>query len=78
MEPWRLIRITLNEKMTAVTGIRVLERANPHVIATTGSISDKEFRYVGQGPAPDPPPSHVPATLVPFFGQTLIMAAPLD
>jgi hypothetical protein len=56
----------------------VLERANPHVTATTGSIDGNEIRYVGQGPPPDPPPTHVPGPLVPFFGQTLIMAAPLD
>lgn len=77
-EPWRLIRIALNEPGTAVTAIRVIERANPHITATTGSISGNEIRYVGQGPAPDPAPSHVPAPLVPFFGQTLIMTAPLD
>jgi sugar lactone lactonase YvrE len=77
-EPWRLIRIALNEQKTAVAAIRIIERANPRLVATTGAIIGNEIRYIGQGPAPEPPPSHVPAPLIPFFGKTLIMAAPLD
>lgn len=77
-EPWRLLRIELDERQRAVTAIRVLERAHPAVTPTTGAISGNEIIYVGQGPAPDPVPTHVPEPLVPFFGKTLIMAAPLD
>ena len=77
-EPWRIIRIDLDRRGRAVTGIRVLERANPHATATTGAIVGSEILYIGQGPAPNPVPTHVPEPLVPFFGQTLIMTAPLD
>lgn len=78
IDPWRLIRVALDADLTAVTGVRVIEFANKQLTATTGTISGSEIRYIGQGPPPDPPPSHVPGRLVPFFGKTIIMSAPLD
>jgi hypothetical protein len=77
-EPWRLLRIELDDRQRTVTAIRVLERGNPELTPTTGAIAGHEIIFVGQGAPPDPAPAHVPEPLVPFFGQTLIMAAPLD
>jgi sugar lactone lactonase YvrE len=76
--PWRLIRLTLNEVRDTVTDLHFIEFANADVTATTGAIVGKEIYYIGQGPAPDPAPSHVPHALVPLFGKTVVMAAPLD
>lgn len=77
-QPWRLIRLALNADRSAVIDIRYIELANAALTATTGAIMGDEIHYIGQGPALDPAPGHVPPALVPLFGKTLIMAAPLE
>lgn len=77
-QPWRLIRLALNADRSAVIDIRYIEFANAALTATTGAITGDEIHYIGQGPAPDPAPGHVPPALVPLFGKTVIMAAPLE
>lgn len=78
INPWRLVRIELDAKQRQVSAIHVIEFANPDVAATTGAIVGSDIRYIGAGPAPDPAPGHVPERLVPSFGKTVIMTAPLD
>lgn len=78
IQPWRLLRMTLNEELTAVTKVRVIEFANDAITPTTGAIAGNEIHYVGQGPSPDNAPGQFPASLAPFLGKTVIMTAPLD
>lgn len=77
IQPWRLLRMTLNESFTSITAVRVIEFANAAATPTTGAIVDDEIHYIGQGPAPDEAPSHVPASVAPFLGKTVIRTAPL-
>ncbi len=76
--PWRLIRMELNDDLTAVTNVRIIEFANDALLPTTGAIDGDRIHYVGQGPAPDSVPSQIPAQLARFSGKTIIMTAPLD
>ncbi len=78
IQPWRLLRMKLNEDVTAVTQVRVIEFANAALTPTTGAIEGDRIHYVGQGPAPAARPSHFPEALAPYLGKTLIMTAPLD
>ena len=78
IQPWRLLRMQLNDAVTAVTDIRVIEFANTALTPTTGAIDDGQIHYVGQGPAPNTAPSQFPEALAPFLGKTVIMTAPLD
>jgi hypothetical protein len=77
IQPWRLLRMELNEDLTAVTGMQVIEFANDALTATTGAIDGDRLHYIGQGPAPEQPPGQFPASLAPFLGKTVIMSAPL-
>ena len=76
--PWRLLRMELNENVTAVTSVRIIEFANASLTPTTGVIEGDRIHYIGQGPAPDTVPSQFPAQLARFTGKTIIMTAPLD
>ncbi len=78
VKPWRLLRMHLNEDKTAVLRARIVEMANDAALPTTGAIIGDRIRYIGQGPAPEEAPSHVPAALAPFLGETIIRSAPLD
>ena len=78
IQPWRLLRTELIEDATAVRHVRVVEFANDALTPTTGAIDGGRNHYVGQGPAPENPPSRFPASMAPFLGKTVIMTAPLD
>lgn len=78
IQPWRLLRMSLNPGMTAVEDIQVIEFANDTILPMTGAIIDDRIHYIGRGPAPEAPPAHFDAPLAPFLGTTVIMTAPLD
>lgn len=78
IQPWRLLRMQLDDDVTAVSKVHVIEFANPALTATTGAIDGERIHYVGQGPAPRSPPSQFPPALAPYLGKTIIMSAPLD
>ena len=78
IRPWRLLRLRLNDELTAVESVRVIEFANRDILAMTGAILDGEIHYIGRAPAPESPPGHFPADLAEFLGATRIMTAPLD
>lgn len=77
VEPWRLVRISMDDEFTAVTGVRVLELANPDIEPTTGAIDGNRIHLVGQGPAPDIAPAQFPQDLRPFLGKTVVITVPL-
>lgn len=78
IQPWRLLRMELNDEITRVTSVRVIEFANDALLPMTGAIDGGQIHYVGRAPAPDTSPSQFPAALAPFLGKTVIMTAPLD
>ena len=78
IQPWRLLRMSLNADATAIEGVRIIEFANAAITPTTGAIDGNKIHYVGQGPAPASPPSHFDAPLAPYLGKTVILTAPLD
>jgi hypothetical protein len=78
IQPWRLLRMSLNADVTAIQKVRVIEFANAATTPTTGAIADDEIHYVGRGPAPPDPPAHFDASLGPYLGKTVIMTAPLN
>ena len=77
IQPWRLLRMQLNEEITAVTSVQVIEFANAALTPTTGAIDGERIHYIGQGPAPEQIPSQFPESLAPYLGNTVIMTAPL-
>lgn len=77
IQPWRLLRMQLNEEITAITNVEVIEFANAALTPTTGAIDGERIHYIGQGPAPERPPSQFPDSLAPYLGNTVIMTAPL-
>jgi hypothetical protein len=78
VRPWRLIRMTLDENRSSVTGIEFIEFANEHITPTTGAIAGNVIHYVGEGPPPDPVPAHFPPALARYAGKTIVMTAPLN
>jgi len=78
IQPWRLLRMRLNDDATAISSVDIIEFANPALTATTGAIDGERIHYVGQGPAPQTPPSQFPQALAPYLGKTVIMTAPLN
>ena len=78
VEPWRLVRISMDENLTAVTDIRFIEFANPDIGPTTGAIVGDVIHLVGQGPAPDVAPSQFAENLLPFLGKTVLVTVPLN
>lgn len=78
IQPWRLLRMSLNDDGTAVARVRVIEFANEAATPTTGAIIGDHIRYIGQGPAPEETPGHIPAAVAPFLGKTIIRTAPLN
>jgi DNA-binding beta-propeller fold protein YncE len=78
IQPWRLLRMSLNDDRTAVTHVRVIEFANAALTATTGAIEGDRIHYIGQGPRPETRPSQFPEALASYLGKTLIMTAPLE
>ncbi|MGB5246511.1 MAG: SMP-30/gluconolactonase/LRE family protein [Woeseia sp.] len=78
IKPWRLMRFTLNDNLTAITQARTLDFGNPLVVATTGAIAGNEIYLIGQGAAIGAMPLHIPEAMREFVGRSLIMTAPLD
>lgn len=78
VNPWRLIRMKLDESLTKVTGVRLIEFANDDIGPTTGAIDGDVIHYVGHGPQPDSVPDGFPAALAGFAGKTIVMTAPLN
>jgi len=78
VRPWRLLRMQLNAKQTAVTKVRLIEFANDDVTATTGAIVGDVIHYVGQGPDPSSVPGHFPDAIAQFAGKIVVMTAPLN
>lgn len=78
VQPWRLVRMQLNEEQTTVTNVRLIEFANDDVTATTGAIVGDVIHYVGQGPVPTSAPSHFPESIAQFAGKVIVMTAPLN
>ena len=78
IQPWRLIRMQLNDEQTAITHVRLIEFANEDMTPTTGAIIGDVIHYVGQGPQPDSVPLQFPEALAQFTGKTIVMTAPLN
>ncbi len=78
LEPWRLVRLELSADLSAVTAAQDIDFANPAMTATTAAIAGNRIHYVGQAPAPEDPPAHVPPALAPYLGKTVIMTADLE
>jgi DNA-binding beta-propeller fold protein YncE len=78
VNPWRLVRLQLNQSQTAITNIRMIEFANESITPTTGAIVDDIIHYVGQGPRPEVIPGHFAENMAPFLGETIVMTAPLN
>lgn len=78
LQPWRLLRMELNDDGTAVKKVHVLEFANRELTATTGAIRDGEIYYLGQTPGPEKTPSQFPESLAQFLGKPVVMRAPLE
>lgn len=77
IQPWRLLRLQLDESRSAIESVTLIEFANPELTPTTGAIVGDSIVYIGQGPPPPEPPEHFPAHLRPSLGETVIMSAPL-
>ena len=77
IQPWRLLSITVDTARTRVTGIEIVEFANPDLLAMTGAPDGDSVHYVGRGPAPAERPAHFPDALAPQLGRTVIMTARL-
>jgi hypothetical protein len=77
VRPWRLVRLELDDALTAVTAVRLLEFANATITPTTGAIVGDEIFYVGEGPAPANIPAHFPPQMAGNSGKTIVMRAPL-
>lgn len=78
VDPWRLIRLHLDDGMESVARVEFIEFANDKINPTTGAIVGDVIHYVGQGPPPDPVPAHVPAYLAQWYGKTIVFTAPLN
>jgi len=78
VQPWRLIRMQLNDEQTAITHVRLIEFANEDMTPTTGAIVGDVIHYVGQGPQPDSVPLQFPEAIAQFAGKTIVMTAPLN
>jgi sugar lactone lactonase YvrE len=78
VNPWRLIRMELDEGLTTVTSARLIEFANDDIGPTTGAIDGDVIHFVGHGPQPDTVPDGFPAALAPMAGKTIVMTAPLN
>lgn len=78
IKPWRLMRFTLNDDLTAITKAKMLDFGNPLIVATTGAIVGSEIYLIGQGAAVGEMPAHIPEAMREYVGRSLIMTAPLD
>jgi len=78
IQPWRLLRLSVDADLTAITDVRTIEFANDAATPTTGAIVGDRIHYVGQAPTPETLPSQYPESLAPYIGQTVIRTAPLD
>ena len=77
IEPWRLLKLTVDDDLTAVTDVRTIEIAAPAATPTTGAIVGDIIHYIGQADSPENIPTQYPESLAPFTGKTLIRTAPL-
>jgi hypothetical protein len=78
VQPWRLVRLELNENSSAISNVRLLEFANNAITPTTGAIVGDAIHYIGEGPAPANMPAHFPAEMAGNAGKTIVMSAPLN
>jgi hypothetical protein len=78
VRPWRLLRLQLDDKETAVTGVRLIEFANTDLTGTTGAIDGNLFHFVGRDPQPESIPTHFSEALQGMAGKTIVMTVPLD
>jgi len=78
VQPWRLIRMQLNDEQTAITHVRLIEFASEDMTPTTGAIVGDVIHYVGQGPQGDSVPLQFPEAIAQFAGKTIVMTAPLN
>lgn len=78
IRPWRLMRLALNEDETAITQATIIELANIEITPTTGAIVEDRIYLLGQGPAPEKAPEHLPDNVVQFLGTTRLHVAPVD
>lgn len=78
IQPWRLLRMSLDPDLTTVEDMKVIEFANAAISPMTGAIIEDRIHYIGRGPAPENPPAHFDPSLAPFLGQTVIWTAPLN
>ena len=78
VQPWRLVRLQLNDEQTAVTHARLIEFANSDVTPTTGAIVGDLIHFVGQGPDPESLPAQFPDAMAGSAGKTIVMTAPLN
>lgn len=78
IRPWRLMRLALNDEETAIVDATIIELANPAITPTTGAIVDDSIYLLGQGPAPETAPAHLPDNVAQFLGPTLLHVAPVD
>ena len=78
VQPWRLIRMQMNDEQTAITKVRLIEFANKGFTPTTGAIVGDVIHYIGQGPQPVSIPNQFPGALAEFAGKTIVMTAPIN
>lgn len=78
VEPWRLIRMQLDDAMENVSSVSFIEFANADFTPTTGSIVGDVITYLGAGPQPDAIQEDFPPALAPYAGETIVMVAPLN
>ncbi len=78
VRPWRLMRMKLDAGLAAITGATTLEFGNPASTPTTGAISGDVIHHIGEGPAAEHVPPHLPDNMAPYMGKTVIMTTPLD
>ena len=77
--PWRIIRIFLNDAQTAVDSVRALERRNPDVtMAFTAALIGSQIYSIGHGPGPANTPPGFSEAAVQDLGRTIILRTPVE
>ncbi len=77
--PWRIIRIFLNDTRTAVDSVRALERRNPDVsMALTAALVGNNVYSVGHGPGPKEIKLDYSEAAARNLGRTIILKTPVE
>jgi hypothetical protein len=77
--PWRIVRIFLNDAQTAVDSVQALERRNPDVtMALTAALVGNQVYSVGHGPGPASIPTGVSVAASRDLGRTIILKTPIE